>query len=177
MTSTPLTEGRRADSSRRRQRVTEVIKQAAKRGDDLSASAIARQAGVDRTFLYRHRDLLELLHTAAATPASTVGTDGAAVTKASLQADLANALERNTRVNTRVRLLEKKLSEVLGEQVWRESGLGAPEDIDHLKRTITTLEQQVVDLKGQLEEQAADLDAARGANRELTRTLNQARSR
>ncbi|MEY9963460.1 hypothetical protein ABIA33_001493 [Streptacidiphilus sp. MAP12-16] len=32
-------------------------------------SAIARQARVDRTFLYRHRDLLALVHAAALEPA------------------------------------------------------------------------------------------------------------
>ena len=35
---------------------------------------------------------------------------------------------------------------MLGEQAWRESGLGTPEDIDKLKRRITELEQTVVDL-------------------------------
>lgn len=177
MSNTALTEGRRADSSRRRQRVIKAINQAAKQGEELSVSAIARQAGVDRTFLYRHRDLLELLHTAAATPASTAEAGGSAVTRASLQADLANALERNTRVTARVRQLEQKLSSVLGEQVWRESGLGAPEDIEHMKRTIINLEQQLVDLKGQFEEQTGELEASRAANRELTRALNQAHSR
>ncbi|SHH96538.1 hypothetical protein [Streptomyces sp. 3214.6] len=122
-------------------------------------------------FLYRHRDLLQHLHTAATTPLSTEGQ--AQVSRASLQADLANALERNTRLTARVRQLENRLSQQLGEQAWRDSGLGAPTDIDHLQRQITTLEQRVVELQGQLEDRAEELQAARAANRELTRSLNQ----
>ncbi|MGP4091226.1 hypothetical protein [Streptomyces sp. KR55] len=69
--------------------------------------------------------------------------------------------------------MEKRLSEALGEQVWRESGLGAPADVEELQRTITRLEQQTVDLTASLEEREAELEAARAANRDLTRALNQ----
>ena len=55
---------------------------------------------------------------------------------------------------------------------WRQSGLGAPDDIDHLKHQIITLEQQTVDLRLRLEEREQDLDAARAANRELIARLN-----
>ena len=44
----PMLEGRRDDSRRRRQRVLAVLDQAAAAGDPISASAIARAAGVDR---------------------------------------------------------------------------------------------------------------------------------
>ncbi|MCX4460034.1 hypothetical protein OOK58_50475 [Streptomyces sp. NBC_01728] len=40
-------------------------------------------------------------------------------------------------------------------------------------RTITRLEQQNVDLTASLEEREAELEAAREANRQLTRALNQ----
>lgn len=94
------------------------------------------------------------------------------MTKASLQADLANAHERTRRLTGRVHQLEKRLSEALGEQTWRESGLGAPIDIDKLQQQIITLEQQVIDLRLQLEERDQDLNAARNANRELITRLN-----
>ena len=67
------------------------------------------------------------------------------------------------------------LSELFGEQAWRESGLGAPEDIDQLKQQIVSLEQHVVDLRLQLEERDQDLAAARATNRELMTQLNASR--
>ena len=167
----PMIDGRRSDSARRRQRVIKAINAASTSGGEISVSAIARAAGVDRTFLYRHADLLGQVHAAQARPAAAEGA-GPAVSRASLQADLANAHGQITRQAAHVRQLEKKLSELLGEQAWRESGLGAPADIDQLQRRITDLEQQVVDLRGQLDERGQELEAARSANRELITNLN-----
>ena len=45
----------------------------------------------------------------------------------------------------RTQQLETRLSELLGEQAWRATGLGAPTDIDQLQQRIVTLEQQIVD--------------------------------
>jgi len=70
------------------------------------------------------------------------------------------------------RQLERKLSETLGEQAWRESGLGAATDIDELQRRVTGLEHCNVALQRQLEEREGELDAARAANRELISALN-----
>ena len=123
--------GWQADSARRRQRVITAIDQADSRGTEISVAGIARVAGVDRTFFYRHRDLLEQIHALEAAPPPADGT-GPAVTRASLQADLLAAHERAPRLTARVRQLEQRLSEALGEQAWRESGLGAPADIDAL---------------------------------------------
>ena len=78
------------------------------------------------------------------------------------------------RLTARVRQLEKRLSEALGEQAWHESGLGAPADIDALSQKVTHLEQQAIDLRLQLEERDQDLAAARAANRELMAQLNAA---
>ena len=63
--TTAIRQGRQADSARRRQRVIAAVGRAHTDGTEISASGIARAAGVDRSFLYRHRDLLEncLLYT------------------------------------------------------------------------------------------------------------------
>lgn len=178
MTAKPKTDammrGRQADSARRRQRVIAALNRAAADGTEISVSGIARAAGVDRTFLYRHRDLLEKIHALEANPPSAGEGTGPAVTRASLQTDLLAAHERATRLNTRVRQLEKRLSEALGEQTWRESGLGTPADIDALNQKITYLEQQTIQLRLQLEEQGDDLAASRATNRELMTQLNHA---
>jgi hypothetical protein len=167
-----MRKGRQADSARRRQRVIAAINRASADGTEASVSAIARAAVVDRTFLYRHRDLLAQIHAIEAAPAAGEGAPGPAVTRSSLQADLLAAHERAARLSARIQQLEKRLSEALGEQAWRESGLGAPADIDALSQKITYLEQQAADLRLQLEERGDELTAARAANRELTAKIN-----
>jgi len=170
--SQAMGKGRQADSARRRQRVITALDQALAHGNEISVSGIARAAGVDRSFLYRHHDLLEKIHAAEAAPATTGAAIGPVVTRASLQADLLAAHERAVRLNTRNRHLEHRLSEALGEQVWRESGLGTPIDIDALQQRIAHLEQQVIDMRLELEERDEDLAAARATNRELMTRIN-----
>jgi hypothetical protein len=163
--------GRRADSTRRRQRVLAALESAIKDGAELSVTDIARRARVDRTFLYRHRDLLERIHAAETQPPYKPEI-GPSVTRASLQADLLAAQQRCARMAARTQQLETRLSELVGEQAWRATGLDAPTDIDQLQQRTITLEQQVVDLRMQLEERDQDLTAARAANRELITRLN-----
>lgn len=152
-------------------RVITALDHAAAEGAEISASGIARAAGVDRTFLYRHRDLLEKIHALQAGPAAGDGASPA-VTRALLQADLLAAHERAIRLSTRIQQLERPLSEALGDQAWRESGHGAPADIDALTQKIKQLEQQAIDLRLQLDERGEDLAAARATNRELMTHLN-----
>jgi hypothetical protein len=166
-----MRQGRQADSARRRQRVLTAINQATATEAEMSVAGIARAAGVDRTFLYRHRDLLDKLHTIAGTPPVDT-TTGPAVTRASLQTDLLAAHERAHRLNTRIQQLEKRLSQALGDQAWRESGLGTPIDIDALNQQVTHLQQQVIELRLKLDERDEDLAAARATNRDLMTQLN-----
>ena len=114
-----MADGRRADTLRRRQRVITALDNAVAAGAEIGVSTIARAAAVDRSFLYRHRDLLEKIHALAAEPPASEDT-GTAVTRASLQADLLAAHERAARLHARVQHLEKRLSEALGEHAWRE---------------------------------------------------------
>ena len=169
-----MTKGRQADSARRRQRVIAALGKAVSDGTEISVSGIARAAGVDRAFFYRHRDLLAQLHALEATPPVAGAGNGPGVSRASLQTDLLAAGERAARLHSRVRQLENRLSETLGEQAWRESGLGTPADIDALNQKIIHLEQQAIDLRLQLEEQGEELAAARATNRELMTQLNHA---
>lgn len=177
MTTTPatrttaMTQGRRADTIRRRQRALTALNDAINDGDEISVVSIARRAGVDRSFIYRHTDLLAQIHAAATQPVNAAGV-GPTVSRASLQTDLHNAQQRAARLAARVHQLEGRLSQALGEKAWHESGLGTPDDIDQLKHQIVTLEQHAVDLRLQLEERGQELDAARAANRELMTRLN-----
>jgi hypothetical protein len=71
-----------------------------------------------------------------------------------------------------IRALEGRLSESLGQAVFRDSGLGAPDDIHSLQQALTDREQQLLELRRQLEERGEELAAARAANRELMTQLN-----
>jgi hypothetical protein len=60
----------------------------------------------------------------------------------------------------------------LGERARRESGPGVPADVGELQRRITRLERKNIELIRESEEAQADLEAARAANRGLTKVLN-----
>ena len=168
--TTAMRQGRQADSARRHQRVIATLQNATGDGVEISASAIARAAGVDRSFIYRHRDLLAQIQAHQVAPPAA----GPAVTRASLHADLLAAGERATRLTSRIRQLETRLSETLGEQAWHESGLTVTPDIDALNQKVNHLQQQPLDLRLHLDERDQDLTAARATNRELMAQLNTA---
>ena len=102
----------------------------------------------------------------AASPAST------AASKHSLLADLANLREQNQRLRKQNTDLTARLSEVLGGEVFRASGIGRTDDTEALRTRVGQLEQQVLDLRQELEERTDDLDAARAANRDLITLAN-----
>jgi chromosome segregation ATPase len=91
---------------------------------------------------------------------------------ASLRADLLNTRAQNSRLQQHIGVLESRLSQRLGNAVFRESGLGAPDDIGSLQEALTEREQQILELRRRLEERGDELDAARAANRELMTQLN-----
>ena len=166
-----MAEGRRADTARRRQRVIKALNQAAAaRRRPITVAAIARTAGVDRTFLYRHRDLLGQVHAIAAQPST--GNNSTAPSRASLQSRPARRPATHHPPAHPSSPTRTAPLQLLGEQTWRESGLGAPDDIDELKQRINHLQQQAIDLQIQLKERDQDLAAARAANRELITQLN-----
>lgn len=165
-----LTEARRQDTAARRQRVLRVLEQLAAAGDGASISAVARAAKVHRSFIYRHDDLRAAVLERAAQPRDVV--DENLVSRESLLVELANAAERHRRQAARITLLENRLSDALGESAWRETGLGAPADLDALQRRITQLEQHDAELRRQLADRADEPEAARATNRELMAQLN-----
>lgn len=75
-----------------RQRVLDALGHLAAAGQEISVSAVARKAGVDRSFLYRHHDLRAQIHARSAAPATSPASTTAS--KQSLIADLANLREQ-----------------------------------------------------------------------------------
>jgi Uri superfamily endonuclease len=86
--------------------------------------------------------------------------------------DLLNARAQNARLYDLTRVLEARLSETLGEAVFRTSCLGAPDDIRSLQQLLSDARQQVLELSRHLKERTDELGAARAANRELMAQLN-----
>jgi hypothetical protein len=165
-----LIAARRRDSTRRRQRVLDALDQLAAAGQEISVSAAARAARVDRSFLYRHHDLRAQIHARAAaleaSPAST------AASMQSLLADLANLREQNQRLRRQNLSLTARLSEVLGDEVFQASGMGRTDESEPLRARAAELEQQILDLRQELEERTDELDASRAANRDLMTLAN-----
>jgi chromosome segregation ATPase len=165
-----LIAARRRDTTRRRQRVLTALDQLAAAGQEISVSAVARAAHVDRSFLYRHHDLRAQIHAHAAAPATRPASIAAG--KQSLLADLANFREQNQRLRKQNTDLTARLSEVLGEEAFRASGIGRTDDTGALRTRVSQLEQQVLGLRQELEERTDDLNAARAANRDLMSLAN-----
>jgi hypothetical protein len=61
-----------------------------------------------------------------------------------------------------------------GSSPWRRTAavLGAPHDLHSLQTALTDREQQLLELRRQLEERSDELAAARATNRELMTQLN-----
>jgi hypothetical protein len=165
-----LIAARRRDTTRRRQRVLSALDQLTAAGQEISVSAVARTADVDRSFLYRHHDLRAQIHARSAAPASSPASTAAS--KQSLLADLANLREQNQRLRKQNTDLTARLSEALGEEVFRASGIGRTDDTEALRAHAGQLEQQLLDLRQELEERTDDLNAARAANRDLMALAN-----
>lgn len=162
---------RRRDSTRRRQRVLDALDQLATAGREISVSAVARAAAVDRSFLYRHHDLRAQIHArAAAAPAASPA--ATAASRQSLLADLANLQEQNQRLRRQNLSLTARLSDALGAEVFHASGIGHPDETGQLRSRVTELEQLILDLRQQLGERTDELDAARAANRDLMTLAN-----
>lgn len=58
------------------------------------------------------------------------------------------------------------------EVPFRASGIGRTDDYEALRTRVGQLEQQILDLRQELEERTDDLTAARAANRDLTTLAN-----
>lgn len=153
MRSSPdhLVRARAADFDRRRTRVLKVLDKLAAEGQEITVSSVARAAGVRCSLIHRHGDLHAAVLARASEPPPGPA-NGTQVSHKSLMADVANLTARNRRLSAH----ERHLSESLGQTAGEASGLGAPADIETLTRRTTELEQQILDLRGELAERDED---------------------
>jgi DNA repair exonuclease SbcCD ATPase subunit len=170
-----LTQARRQDVARRRQRVHQTLAELRAQAEEITISSVARRARVHRSFIHRHPDLrAAVLAAADGEPPGEVPSTG--VSRRSLLADNANLHEQNRRLAQQLGVLEDRLSQALGAEAFQRSGLGAPPDTAALQARVEQLQQQVLDLRRALEERDEELAAAREAHRRLMAEVNRASS-
>jgi hypothetical protein len=162
---------RRADSQAKAARVLAALA-AMTAGEPPGISQLARRAQVSRRFIYDHPELrAQIAHRAAQVAGQYAGTvtASAAVTAASLRADLENAKACNRRLEADLTALRRRLGEVIGRGVLAE--IGGTEDPDTASR-VSQLEQALFDARETLARRTEELEAARQINRELMARLN-----
>ncbi|MGH9150454.1 MAG: DUF6262 family protein [Acidimicrobiales bacterium] len=176
-----LTELRRADSRAKAAAVRAALEAVVTAGQPLNVAAVARHARVSRRFIYDHPELraaIELKATEAVARFSGQLSVAAQVTGASLRADLENAKAENQRLRERVRLLEARLSEALGQEVAAElAGKGIVVAATRPGDQMAVLQARIDELDAELRRRDDDLEGARQANRELMAELNRPRTR
>ncbi|MET8877552.1 DUF6262 family protein, partial [Nocardia sp. NPDC004604] len=168
----PLTAARRRDVDRRSQRVRKALADMHNDGSDITIAATAARAGVHRSFIHRHSDLHAAVLTAAAEAIEKPSPASTTISHRSALAENANLAEANRRLAQRIRELEERLSELLGQQAFERSGLGAPTGTAALQADLEHHKQLVIDLRGRIDERDEELAAAREANRSLMAELN-----
>jgi chromosome segregation ATPase len=161
---------RRLDSQLKRQRVIAAVDARLAAGHELSVAALARQAGVSRKFIYAHPDLRAQIEHRASQSAEA-GTSGAVadarVTIASLRADAANASAQNRRLREQMRVLEQRLSTMLGRQIASEIDPAGYAPPDQLRAQLEREQGRVFELEETLADAREELEAVREINREL----------
>jgi Family of unknown function (DUF6262) len=176
MPETPLAKSRRRDADRRRQRVHQAIASMRVGGSEITISAVAARAAVHRSFIHRHPELHAAVLKASADAISEPSPAATAISHRSVLAENANLHEQNRRLAQHISDLEDRLSDLLGQQAFDRSGLGAPASTTAVQAELDAQRQAVLDLKLALEERDEELAAAREANRRLMNQVNRART-
>ena len=176
-----LTALRRADSQAKAAAVRAALDAAVTAGQPLTVAAVARHARVSRRFIYDHPELRAAIELKASETIARFSGQLAAtaqVTGASLRADLENTKAENQRLRRWVRVLERHLSETLGQEVTAElAGNGIVVGATALQDQVACLQAKIDELDTELRRRDDDLEGARQANRHLMAELNRPRAR
>lgn len=171
----PLTVARRRDVDARRARVAEALEAMRTEGSEITISSVAARARVHRSFIHRHLDLRANVYAVADQPSAAA--TATATTRQSLEADNLNLRSTVRRQTQHIADLEARLSELLGEQAYSRTGLGAPRNHAALEEQNHTLQNEIQELQAKLQDQEEELGAAREVNRQLIGQLNKSAAR
>jgi hypothetical protein len=120
--------------------------------------------------IHRHLDLRADVYAAADQPSAAAA--ATTTTRQSLEADNLNLRASVRRQTQHIADLEARLSELLGEQAYSRTGLGAPRNHAALEEQNHTLQNEIEELRAKMQDQEEELGAAREANRQLIGQLN-----
>jgi hypothetical protein len=171
-TPVALAKARQRDVDHRQQRVRQALADMTADGSEITISSVAARARVHRSFIHRHPDLHAVVFTAASQALTNPSPASTAISHRSVLAENANLHAQNHRQAQHIRDLEDRLSDLLGQQAFERSGLGAPANTAALQAEIDRQRQTVLDLTSALEDRDEELAAARETNRRLMTELN-----
>jgi len=127
---------------------------------------------VHRSFVHRHPDLHAAVLKAATEATTSPSPAASAISHRSVLAENANLHEQNRRLARQISDLEERLSELLGQQAFERSGLGAPASTAAVHAELEAQRQTILDIKRALEERDEELAAVRETNHRLMNQLN-----
>jgi hypothetical protein len=170
---------RQARSERLRERVLQETERLIDDGARLSIAELARRARVSEKFIHTNlelkRQILARIEQAEQRDAAR-NEQANRLTRASLQAELANALGTIHRQGQQLQALKRRLGEQLGSAVADEHSVSLGLDGDGAllaQERIAQLEEELLAARTRLRETEQELEAARRINRELVRESNQ----
>ena len=166
-----LKAARHVEGDRKLARVRSALTEFERGGLSFSNAELARAAKVSRRFIYDHRELLaeadKVRALTVAAAASSVAT-GAALTMASLRADLENTKAQSHRLRDRLLAAETRLAELLGSQAAANVGWVPPD----VQRRLDEADVERAQLATRVRELEEELEQVRRLNRELMTHVN-----
>jgi hypothetical protein len=172
-----MTKTKRRINNDKHERVTAVIAQIKDQGrdDQLTATNIARRAGVHRSFVSNHF-AGQVAHAKAELQSRFIaGLSGqTALSAASLRVEMETAKHQAREAQQEIRSLKARLARTLGEEVAAEHSEHSISSaiLEDLHEQVAQLLGAQGDLRGQLRDTEEELQAARRLNRTLIRERN-----
>lgn len=169
-----LARGRANDRDRRYRRVLAVITEATTTRRLASIAGLARAAGVHRSYLYRHPELLELIQRAQGLPLMPTGT---------VRRCPRRCCARSSPTLATVPPASRPPSDNCkpgSPAPWANrsgpaAGSDPPDPLAEAQSQLESIRQELLDTRSTLAERDEELEAARATNRQLMATLNASR--
>ncbi|MFA4085280.1 DUF6262 family protein [Mycobacteroides salmoniphilum] len=160
-----LTQARRHDTAAKRAAVMKAIGDMRREDRPITRRAVIARAGVHRNFLYRHKDLADLLADASTPPRSRRHPDR--ISYDSALTDLATARHRNSELEKKIQILEHRLG-AQGPELG-PLALDRHPLVIELRQRIAQLEIQAARKDHTINALGDDIEILRETNRSLVR--------